>query len=273
MLDKLKAGTSFAEVAAGAGLKVETRTEIKRGNAVPPLSVRTIDAIFRTAKDGYGTAEAAAAAEQVVFRVTDITMPDIDAASEEAKQGSRDPHPQLHRGRLRRISRLPAASGRRDDQRECAEAGRHRTSRTTQLSLVHADRAAGTGLRQALCARRGAGGVDHAGRRSRDAGVGLPEDRRRPADELPAGIGRRRRRARPLFDHRARARHRLAHRRRPRRDRSERARASATTSRPARSRRWRRCARWSPRAGSSCPMRCRRWPPASSAISATTWCG
>ena len=24
---------------------------------------------------------------------------------------------------------------------------------------------------------------------------------------------------------------------------------------------------------SSCPMRCRRWPPASSAISATTWCG
>ena len=86
MLDKLKAGTPFAEVAAAAGLKVETKAEIKRGNALPPLSVRTIDAIFRTAKDGYGTAEAAAPGEQVVFRVTDITMPEVDAKSEEAKQ-------------------------------------------------------------------------------------------------------------------------------------------------------------------------------------------
>ena len=80
--------------------------------------------------------------------------------------------------------------------------------------MPHADRAAGIGLCQALCARRGAGGLDHAGRRPRDAGLGVPQDRRRPADELPAGIGRRRRGARALFDHRARARPGLAHRRR-----------------------------------------------------------
>ncbi len=86
MLDKLKAGTPFAEVAAAAGLKIETKADIKRGNALPPLSVRTIDAIFRTAKDGYGTAEAAAPGEQVVFRVTDVTMPEVDANSEEAKR-------------------------------------------------------------------------------------------------------------------------------------------------------------------------------------------
>jgi peptidyl-prolyl cis-trans isomerase D len=84
MLDKLKAGTPFAEVAAGAGLKIETRAEIKRGNAVAPFSARTVDGIFRTAKDGFGMADGAAPGEQVVFRVTDITMPEIDAKSEEA---------------------------------------------------------------------------------------------------------------------------------------------------------------------------------------------
>lgn len=83
MLGKLKAGTPFAEVAKAAGLKVATLAGIKRGTAVPPLSVRTIDAIFRTAKDGYGTAEAAAPGEQMVFRVTAVTIPEIDAKSEE----------------------------------------------------------------------------------------------------------------------------------------------------------------------------------------------
>jgi peptidyl-prolyl cis-trans isomerase D len=84
MLAKLKEGAQFAEVASAASLKIETKTEIKRGNALPPLSIRAIDAIFRTAKDGYGTAEAQAPAEQLVFRVTDVTMPTIDPKSEEA---------------------------------------------------------------------------------------------------------------------------------------------------------------------------------------------
>jgi peptidyl-prolyl cis-trans isomerase D len=84
MLEKLKSGTPFAEVAKAAGLKVETRTEIKRGNAVAPFSARTIDAIFRTAKDGYGTTEAAAPGEQLVFRVTDIAMAEVDPKSEDA---------------------------------------------------------------------------------------------------------------------------------------------------------------------------------------------
>jgi peptidyl-prolyl cis-trans isomerase D len=84
MLDKLKGGTPFAEVAAAAGLKIETKTEVKRGNALPPLSIRTIDAIFRTAKGAYGTAEATEPGEQVLFRVTDIAMPKVDEKSEEA---------------------------------------------------------------------------------------------------------------------------------------------------------------------------------------------
>jgi peptidyl-prolyl cis-trans isomerase D len=84
LLEKLKSGTPLAEVAKAAGLKIDTRSDIKRGNAVAPFSARTIDAIFRTAKDAYGTADAAAPGEQVVFRVTDIAMPEVDPKSDEA---------------------------------------------------------------------------------------------------------------------------------------------------------------------------------------------
>jgi peptidyl-prolyl cis-trans isomerase D len=83
MLDKLKAGSPFAEVAKAASLTIQTRNDVKRAAAQPPFSPRTVDAIFRVAKDGYGTAEAAAPAEQVVFRVTEVTMPEIDAKSED----------------------------------------------------------------------------------------------------------------------------------------------------------------------------------------------
>jgi peptidyl-prolyl cis-trans isomerase D len=76
----------LAEVAAAEGLKVETLAEIKRGSATPPLSPRAIDAIFRTPKDGFGSAETEQAAELVIFRVTDVTLPETDANSEEAKK-------------------------------------------------------------------------------------------------------------------------------------------------------------------------------------------
>jgi len=39
-------------------LKVETRAEIKRASTTPPLTERTLDAIFRTAKDAFGSAQA-----------------------------------------------------------------------------------------------------------------------------------------------------------------------------------------------------------------------
>ncbi|MEA2938857.1 MAG: peptidyl-prolyl cis-trans isomerase [Alphaproteobacteria bacterium] len=86
MLDKLKAGTSLAEAAEADGLKVGTRTGVKRGESAPPLSPRAVDAIFRTAKDASATAEAAAAGEQLVFRVTDVVVPDIDLASDDTKK-------------------------------------------------------------------------------------------------------------------------------------------------------------------------------------------
>jgi len=86
ILDKLKAGTPFAEVAAADQMNVQTLTGIKRADAPPPLSAATVDAIFRTRKDEFGMAEAAPAGEQVVFKVTGIEIPKLDVASEEAKR-------------------------------------------------------------------------------------------------------------------------------------------------------------------------------------------
>ncbi len=86
ILDKLKAGSTLAETAAANHLKVESLTDLKRGAASGPLSATAVDAVFRTAKDAAGKAEAAQPAEQVVFRVTDITVPNLDMASEDTKR-------------------------------------------------------------------------------------------------------------------------------------------------------------------------------------------
>ena len=86
MLDKLKAGATLAEVAAANHLKVETLSGLKRGEAAGPLSAVGVDAVFHTAKDAAGKTGAAQPAEQVVFRVTDIVVPALDMASEEAKR-------------------------------------------------------------------------------------------------------------------------------------------------------------------------------------------
>jgi peptidyl-prolyl cis-trans isomerase D len=86
LVEKLKVGTPFAEVAAAEKLKIETKTGIKRENPAPPLSDRTIDAIFATAKDAYGSGPAADGVEQIVFRVTDIVAPKTAPDSAEHKQ-------------------------------------------------------------------------------------------------------------------------------------------------------------------------------------------
>ena len=86
ILDKLKAGSTFAEVAEANQLTVQTLAGIKRADAPPPLSSAAVEVVFRTRKGELGSADAAQAAEQVVFRVTDIVIPALDVASEEAKK-------------------------------------------------------------------------------------------------------------------------------------------------------------------------------------------
>lgn len=86
LLDKVKGGVELAQAATADGLKVETRTGIKRGAPSAPLSERTVEAIFRTAKGAVASADAEQPAEQVVFRVTDVAAPAIDFDSEESKR-------------------------------------------------------------------------------------------------------------------------------------------------------------------------------------------
>ena len=87
IVDKLKAGGTLADVATVQTIsKLETLTGLKRGDASGPLSAAAVDAVFRTAKDAVGTAEAREPGEQVVFRVTEIVVPPLDMASEEVKR-------------------------------------------------------------------------------------------------------------------------------------------------------------------------------------------
>jgi peptidyl-prolyl cis-trans isomerase D len=86
ILDKAKAGKPLAELASAEGLKVESRTGIKRGDPSSPLSAVAIDAIFRAPKDGVGSAQAEQPVEQLVFHVTDIVVPNTEAGSDAAKQ-------------------------------------------------------------------------------------------------------------------------------------------------------------------------------------------
>jgi peptidyl-prolyl cis-trans isomerase D len=86
LLDKLKAGAPFEEVAAAAGVKVQTADKLTRGKPEGGLSPRIVTAVFRTAKDAYGTSEGDQPTDWVVFRVTGITTPAFTADSAEMKR-------------------------------------------------------------------------------------------------------------------------------------------------------------------------------------------
>jgi peptidyl-prolyl cis-trans isomerase D len=85
-LDKLKSGSPLDTVAAADGAKVQKAEGIKRGQSLPVISTRVIDAIFHTAKDGFGSAEGENATQWIVFRVTDVKTPVLEANSADAKQ-------------------------------------------------------------------------------------------------------------------------------------------------------------------------------------------
>jgi peptidyl-prolyl cis-trans isomerase D len=86
ILEKLKTGETLSQAAAADHLKVETLAGLKRGEASGPLSAAGVDTVFRTAKDAAGKADGAQPPAEAVFRVTDIVVPGLDMASEEAKR-------------------------------------------------------------------------------------------------------------------------------------------------------------------------------------------
>src|SRR5262249_45977280 len=86
MLDRLKAGTPFAEVAAAHGVKVQTKIEVQPGRGTEPLSARAVEAAFRTAKGAPGMAEGNSPTERIVFVVTDIVVPFSDSTAAQAQR-------------------------------------------------------------------------------------------------------------------------------------------------------------------------------------------
>lgn len=86
VVQKLEQGGKLADEAAQAGLTVETASGFRRESTLPGLPAAAIAAAFRTAKDGVGQVPDPAANSWIVFRVTDITMPPIDLASDDMKK-------------------------------------------------------------------------------------------------------------------------------------------------------------------------------------------
>jgi len=86
MVERLKAGTPFAEVAAANGVKVETKSGIQRSRPADPLSSRAVNALFRSAKGAPGSAEGRNATERDVFVVTDVTVAPYDPASAQGQR-------------------------------------------------------------------------------------------------------------------------------------------------------------------------------------------
>jgi peptidyl-prolyl cis-trans isomerase D len=86
MVQKLEQGGSFADEAASVGAKVETAAGLKRDASPPGLPSGVVTAAFRTAKDGYGQTPGANGTEWIVYKVTDVTTPPVDLASDEMKK-------------------------------------------------------------------------------------------------------------------------------------------------------------------------------------------
>ena len=86
MIQKLDQGGKFADEAAAAGLKLETAAGFRRDASPPGVPAGAITAAFRTAKDGAGQTPGAGAGEWIVFRVTDVSVPPVDLASDDIKK-------------------------------------------------------------------------------------------------------------------------------------------------------------------------------------------
>lgn len=86
MVEKLNQGGKLADQASAVGVKVETAEKFKRDATVANLPASAVAGAFRTAKDAAGQSEGASATEWIVFRVTDVTEPTLDFASEDIKK-------------------------------------------------------------------------------------------------------------------------------------------------------------------------------------------
>ncbi len=111
MLGKLKSGSTLAQVASEAGLKVETAKGLQRGKPTEQAPAKVLQAVFTTAKDSSGAAEGANADERMVFTVTDIVDPKLDLNAPDTQRLDILAAEFLRRRHSRRIS---GAAGKRN---------------------------------------------------------------------------------------------------------------------------------------------------------------
>lgn len=86
MVQKLEQGGTLAAEASAIGAKVETVKNFRRDASPTGVPSAVITAAFRTPKDGVGQTPDAGGSAWVVFRVTDINVPQIEASSDEMKK-------------------------------------------------------------------------------------------------------------------------------------------------------------------------------------------
>jgi peptidyl-prolyl cis-trans isomerase D len=86
MVQKLNQGGKLADEAARLGLKVDTVAGFKRDATVPGVPTSVIEAAFRAPKDSAAQAPGADGGGWIVFRVTDVTVPPVDLASDDIKK-------------------------------------------------------------------------------------------------------------------------------------------------------------------------------------------
>jgi peptidyl-prolyl cis-trans isomerase D len=86
MVQKLEQGGTLAAEAASVGSKVETAAGLQRTATPSGVPSAVVTAAFRTPKDGVGQTPGAGGSEWIVFRVTDVSVPPVDTASDEFKK-------------------------------------------------------------------------------------------------------------------------------------------------------------------------------------------
>jgi peptidyl-prolyl cis-trans isomerase D len=86
MVQKLEQGGTLAAEASAIGAKVETVKDFRRDASLAGVPSAAVTAAFRTPKDGVGQTPDAGGSAWIVFRVTDINVPQVEANSDEMKK-------------------------------------------------------------------------------------------------------------------------------------------------------------------------------------------
>ncbi len=86
MVQKLEQGATLATEAGAIGTKVEAVKDFRRDASPASVPSSVVTAAFRTPKDGVGQTPDAGGSAWIVFRVTDISVPQVDANSDEMKK-------------------------------------------------------------------------------------------------------------------------------------------------------------------------------------------